>query len=110
MNMRDIRSQVQAPSESPAQLDVKDNLSLKGVGGAQEVSSFGDMFSNAINSVNELQKTSGQLATAYATGDESVSLTDVMVAAEKSSVGFQATVQVRNKLIEAYQDIMNMPV
>ena len=110
MNMRDLKSQVQGPEISPASLDVKDNLALKGVATDNSTPSFNDLFSNAINSVNELQKTSGELASAYAKGDESVDLVDVMVAGEKSRVGFQATVQVRNKVIEAYQDIMNMPV
>ena len=38
------------------------------------------------------------------------SLTDVMVAQQKASVSFQATLQVRNKLVEAYKDVMNMPM
>jgi flagellar hook-basal body complex protein FliE len=43
-------------------------------------------------------------------GDRSVSLAEVMIASQKSSVAFEATVQVRNKLVESYKEIMNMPV
>jgi flagellar hook-basal body complex protein FliE len=39
-----------------------------------------------------------------------VDITDVMVASQKASVAFQATVQVRNKVIEAYKDVMNMAI
>lgn len=74
------------------------------------VPNFSEMFSNAINSVNETQHTSSALATAYTKGDPGVTLTQVMVASQKSGVSFQALTQVRNKLVEAYQDIMNMPI
>ena len=43
-------------------------------------------------------------------GDDSVSLSDVMIAGQKANISFQATIQVRNKLVSAYQDIMNMQV
>jgi flagellar hook-basal body complex protein FliE len=43
-------------------------------------------------------------------GDENVSLSDVMIARNKSSVAFEATIQVRNKLVDAYKQLMNMPV
>ncbi|CAH8201714.1 flagellar hook-basal body complex protein FliE [Vibrio sp. SA48] len=77
----------------------------------QSVSSdFGDMLSNAINNVNGLQKASGNLQTRFDRGDEDVSLSDVMIARNKSSVAFEATIQVRNKLVEAYKELMNMPV
>jgi flagellar hook-basal body complex protein FliE len=71
---------------------------------------FGGLLKNAVDGVNDLQAHSKQLATAFEMGDRSVSLGDVMIAAQKSSVAFQATVQVRNKVVEAYKEIMNMPV
>ncbi|OXX24692.1 MULTISPECIES: flagellar hook-basal body complex protein FliE [unclassified Vibrio] len=71
---------------------------------------FGDMLSKAINNVNSLQKTSGNLQTRFDRGDENVSLSDVMIARNKSSVAFEATIQVRNKLVDAYKELMNMPV
>ncbi|MCV6002878.1 flagellar hook-basal body complex protein FliE, partial [Escherichia coli] len=55
-------------------------------------------------------KSSGDLQTRFDRGDADVSLSDVMIARNKSSVAFEATVQIRNKLVEAYKDLMNMPV
>ncbi len=71
---------------------------------------FNSLFSQAINKVNEVQQSSSNMASAYIQGDESVDITDVMIASQKSSVAFQAATQVRNKVIEAYKDIMNMPI
>ncbi|ALQ08961.1 MULTISPECIES: flagellar hook-basal body complex protein FliE [Pseudoalteromonas] len=71
---------------------------------------FGDMLSNALNTVHELQQDTGQKVKAVEMGDRSVSLAEAMIASQKSSVAFEATVQVRNKLVEAYKEIMNMPV
>ncbi|WP_047048794.1 flagellar hook-basal body complex protein FliE [Vibrio mexicanus] len=71
---------------------------------------FGDMLSKAINNVNGLSKTSSDLQMRFDRGDEDVSLSDVMIARNKSSVAFEATIQVRNKMVEAYKELMNMPV
>ncbi len=43
-------------------------------------------------------------------GDQDVSLAEVMIASQKASVSFQAMLQVRNKLVDAYKDVMNMPM
>ena len=71
---------------------------------------FGELFSRAIESVNSTQQQADRLREAYELGSPGVSLTQVMVAAEKSTVSFEAMVQVRNKLVDAYKEIMNMPV
>jgi flagellar hook-basal body complex protein FliE len=72
--------------------------------------SIGEMMGNAINQVNDTQMHSGSLRTRYTQGDPNIDLPEVMVAMQKSSISFQAMSQVRNKLLEAYKDIMNMPV
>lgn len=72
--------------------------------------SIGEMMGNAINQVNDTAMHSSNLSTRYTQGDPNVDLPEVMVAMQKSSVSFQAMSQVRNKLLEAYKDIMNMPV
>ena len=64
---------------------------------------------SAVDSVNEQQKVSRELQTAYVKGED-VSLTDVAIAMQKASVAFEATVQVRNKILESYREIMNMSV
>ncbi|MFT6189118.1 MAG: flagellar hook-basal body complex protein FliE [Oleispira sp.] len=72
--------------------------------------SIGEMMGNAVNQVNDTQMHAGSLSTRYTQGDPNIDLPEVMVAMQKSSVSFQAMSQVRNKLLEAYKDIMNMPV
>ncbi|WP_438971098.1 flagellar hook-basal body complex protein FliE [Methylophaga sp.] len=71
---------------------------------------FGNVMQNAVNQVNEIQKTSSELKTAFQMGDPNVNLVDVMIASQKSSVAFEATVQVRNKMVEAYQEVMRMSI
>ncbi len=85
--------------------------SLEKPASGQDVSNnFGELLSSAIKQVNTLQKTSSELATRFDQGDRSVSLSDVMIARNKSGVAFDATIQTRNKLVEAYKELMNMPV
>ena len=72
--------------------------------------SFSEMLGQAVGKVNETQQASNKLATAFEMGTSGVDLTDVMIASQKASVSFQAMTQVRNKLVQAYQDIMQMPV
>ena len=71
---------------------------------------FGNMLTRAINNVNQLQAESSAMAKQVETGDGGVSLVRAMIASQKSSVAFQATLQVRNKVATAYKDIMNMPL
>lgn len=71
---------------------------------------FSSLLKQSIDQVNSLQKNSGDMAEQFQLGNPDVDLTQVMVAMQKASVSFQAITQVRNKLVSAYQDIMNMPV
>jgi len=71
---------------------------------------FSNLMKSAVNKVNETQQTSGKLRTAFEMGDPNVSLADAMIASQKASVAFQATLQVRNKLVEAYKEVMRMSV
>ena len=74
------------------------------------VTSFKDTLSEAIEIVNNDMKTSRSLKTAFDLGDPNVTLEQVTIASQQASIGFEAMVQVRNKLIEAYKEIMSMPV
>jgi len=71
---------------------------------------FANMLQQSLQAVSAQQAESGRLAEAFQQGAPGVSLAQVMVASQKSGIGFEATVQVRNRLIRAYQDIMNMQV
>lgn len=65
---------------------------------------------SSLDQVNQVQLQSQHLAQRFELGDSRVSLSDAMIALQKSSIAFQQTVQVRNKLVAAYQEIMNMSV
>ncbi|HEY0562504.1 MAG TPA: flagellar hook-basal body complex protein FliE [Methylophilus sp.] len=77
--------------------------------GASKVS-FSDALKASLDQVNKMQVTAEKLGKNFAMGDDSVSLSDVMIAGQKANIAFQATIQVRNKLVSAYQDMMNMQV
>lgn len=72
--------------------------------------SFSSLLTRAIGQVNDLQQTSSNLKTRFELGDPGVDLTQVMLAGQKASLGFNATLQVRNRLVQAYQDVLNMPI
>lgn len=71
---------------------------------------FGVLLRQSLDQVNGVQKKAETLGERFALGDDSVNLSDVMIATQKASIAFQATVQVRNKLVSAYHDIMNQQV
>ncbi|MHB8920806.1 MAG: flagellar hook-basal body complex protein FliE [Halothiobacillus sp.] len=72
--------------------------------------SFSSLLTRAIGQVNDLQQNSSELKTRFELGDPNVDLTQVMLAGQKASLGFNATLQVRNRLVQAYQDVLNMPI
>lgn len=72
--------------------------------------SFSDALKQSLDQVNQLQLESKQMGRNFAMGDDSVSLSDVMITGQKANISFQATVQVRNKLVSAYSEIMNMQI
>ena len=71
---------------------------------------FSDILKQSVDKVNETQMESKNLQDAFQMGDPNVNVSEVMVAMQKSSVSFQAMLQVRNKLVSAYQEVMNMQV
>jgi flagellar hook-basal body complex protein FliE len=78
-------------------------------GDANSVGAFGKTMGDAMQAVNAQQSKAAGLSAAYERGDTN-DIVQVMVERQKASLGFEATLQVRNKLLSAYRDIMNMPV
>ena len=74
-----------------------------------EKTGFGDAVKNTIASVNETQLNARARAEAYERGAE-IPLAEVVLGMQKASLAFEATLQVRNKVLKAYEDILNMPV
>ena len=85
-------------------------MDMPSIQGNSSASQFSDMLSQAVNNVNGMQKQSREMQVSFDMGDTSLSLADVMIAKEKAGIAFEATMQVRNKVLEAYKTIMNMPV
>lgn len=81
---------------SPLQKTVKD-------------SGFGDVFKKAVESVNAMQHEAGRLEEAVANGED-VSIHQAVIAGEKAGLSFNLLMQVRNKMVEAYQEVMRMQV
>lgn len=71
---------------------------------------FATMLKSAVDNVNSMQLESKSMQQRFEMGDKSISLAEVMVTKEKAGIAFEATLQVRNKVLEAYKEIMNMPV
>lgn len=83
---------------------------VEGAFGGAPRTDFSEVLKRSLDQVNAAQQTSNALGRAFEAGDPSVSVSDLMVAMQKSSLSFQAALQVRNKLVSAYQEIMSMPV
>jgi flagellar hook-basal body complex protein FliE len=71
---------------------------------------FAKLLSSSVERVDQAQRSAGSLAEQFQLGTPGVGLEDTMVALQKANISFQAMVQVRNKVVAAYNDIMNMQI
>jgi flagellar hook-basal body complex protein FliE len=78
--------------------------------GATAPVDFQSVLKSSLDQVNQVQTQAQTLSERFAIGDTNVSLSDTMIAVQKAGVALQQTVQVRNKLVQAYQEIMNMGI
>jgi flagellar hook-basal body complex protein FliE len=109
-----------SPGSRPATQTLSDLAGLAGTAGATGTSgadasaastpAFGALLKQTIDSVNSTQQSADALSSAWERGVPGVDLARVMVETQKASVSFQALAQVRNRLVSAYQDIMNMTI
>jgi flagellar hook-basal body complex protein FliE len=102
MQIQQVLAQMRAMTQSIGGQET----ATSAAGGAE----FGQLLRNALEQVNAAQQQSTDLTTRFVAGDESVSLSDAVVAMQKASLEFEAVSQVRNRLLAAYQEIMNMPL
>jgi flagellar hook-basal body complex protein FliE len=107
--IRTLQTQV---SQSTPTGDIARSNAIQGLneGNAINAPSFSQTLQGAIKGVNEAQQKSGALAAAFERGEPGADLAKVMVASQQSQIAFRATVEVRNRLVQAYQDVMNMPL
>lgn len=75
-----------------------------------ESGGFSQVLRNALDSVNDTQMKSSEMQKAFELGEADINLQDVMVQMAKANISFQTMIQVRNRIVSAYQDVMNMPV
>jgi flagellar hook-basal body complex protein FliE len=76
----------------------------------QSGNSFGDLLANALESVTDLNKVAGKNITGFIRGESKITLAEVMISGSKAGIASEATLQIRNKAIEGYKEIMSMPV
>jgi flagellar hook-basal body complex protein FliE len=94
--MRALQARASGISEAPA--------------AAAQPSEFANLMKNSVDRVASMQNQATALADAYESGDKSIDLTRVMLEVQKASLAFRAMTEVRNKLVDAYQQVMNMSV
>jgi flagellar hook-basal body complex protein FliE len=101
-----LRAQILERNQALSRASVTDSATPAG---AAKQTSFADTLQDALKDVNAGQAKASALSESYERG-ETVDIAKVMLARQQASVGFEATLQVRNKLLSAYKDIMSMPV
>ena len=106
--IRSVSAQIQPPASSsvmPTAGTTNDTAAIGGTSG-----SFADALKTSLAAVNASQQQADALGNRFAAGDNSVSLSQTMIAMEKANINFQEAVQVRDRLVSAYTTIMNMQV
>ncbi len=109
-----MMAQLKAAATKPAAgADAAAPVGAAGVAGAAAPATkvdFSDALKASLDQVSAADAKANAQGQAFAMGDDKVSLSDVMISMQKANIGFQATVQVRNKLVAAYHEIMNMQI
>ena len=106
--IRSMQSQVRGAGGPPSEIA----QAAAGVGGAVQspASPFANVLKQGLDQVNQVQSRASDLATQFERGVPGVELPQVMMEMQKASVSFRAITEVRNKFVNAYQEIMNMPI
>ncbi|TGB97347.1 flagellar hook-basal body complex protein FliE [Escherichia sp. E2748] len=111
MSLNTINGVVNQIQRQAGQVSAMQNqLALTGSNDTENKTQFSDVLFNSLNNISQLQNQAKQGSEDYLAGVPGVGLNDVMVSMQKSSVALNLGVQVRNKMVSAYQDIMNMGV
>ena len=93
------------PAGSRSRVDLQAELEI-----GLQLGVHAEALGDALKSVSQTQSSASELQRKFQTGAEGVSLEETMIAMQKAQVGFQAALAVRNRLVSAYTDVMNMQV
>jgi flagellar hook-basal body complex protein FliE len=105
-----IRSLQQQTRIGTPQLRPTQDLGGPGSAAAASQPSFANVMRQGLDRVNEAQAKATNIATAFEKGTPGIELSQVMLETQKATVSFRAATEVRNRLVSAYQEIMNMPI
>jgi flagellar hook-basal body complex protein FliE len=110
--IQSMLAQLRAAAQKPQTDSLASSVGLNGTQQTQSSTKldFSQALKTSLEQVSSAQANAEKLGKQFAGGDDSVSLSDVMIAGQKANISLQATIQVRNKLVSAYHDIMNMQV
>lgn len=115
--MRALRAQVSGPTAQAvrpgdlgALLPGSAGIGGSAAPGSTSAVSFASVLRNGLERINETQAQSSASQRAFERGDPGMDLPQVMIDMQKASIAFRGAVEVRNRMISAYQEIMNMPV
>lgn len=103
--IRSFQSQAQAGGIG-RRVDVADTSHPAAVSGT----GFSQALKEAVGTVNDAQGEAGRLRRDFELGDPKIDLARVMIQSQEAQIGFKALVEVRNRLVQAYQDVMSMPL
>src|SRR5262245_37181894 len=107
LEINNVLAQIRAIS---AQSKLGSSAAAPGAAAASGATEFARLMRKGIDQVNQTQQSATALATAFERGAPGVELPQVMLEMQKASVSFRALTEVRNRLVNAYQEIMNMPI
>ena len=106
---REVVGRGLSPASAAAPAGAVGSAAGLGTGGTSKVD-FGAMLKRTLDGVDAAQSQSTTMAEKFQLGDPSVTLEETMVAVQKASLSFQQLVQIRNRVVAAYHDVMNMQV
>lgn len=100
MNVNQVLAQIRAYSR----------MQEAGAMAPAQQTNFSQVLAASLDQVSSMQQEASRMKTSFEIGEPSVDLPDVMISMQKASLAFEATVEVRNKILNAYQEVMNMQV
>ncbi len=105
INPNELLSQLQVLARKVQEGSTDNSINVSG-----NSTQFSELMESSINQVNDQQMKAGELAKSFELNDPNVPLSTVMIEMQKARVSFEALKQVRNQLVDAYKQVMNMPL